>query len=134
MKTRVMMTGALFGLALLPATAPAAPLDGSVPVLCAISSVIECDRNRECERSTPEEESLPPFVRVDVGQRMLVSVDGARSSPIAAVQRENGRLMIQGMQNEHVWGAVIDEKTGQMSATIGEFDGSIVLQGSCIAP
>ena len=98
--------GALIGLAMLPATVPAAPMDGSAP----------------------------PFVRVNVPQRVLSSVDGARTSPITAVQRTNGYLMIQGMQNERVWGAVIEERTGQMTATVGEHDGAIVMSGMCIAP
>jgi hypothetical protein len=73
-------------------------------------------------------------VRIDVGKRLLSSVDGARTTPIVSVQRANGRLMVQGMQNERVWGAVINEQTGQMSATVGEDDGAIVMSGACIAP
>ena len=126
--------GALIGMAMLPGTAPAAPMDGSVPMLCALSSVVECSRKGECERSTAEDASVPPFVRINVPQRVLSTVDGARTSPIAAVQRANGHLMIQGMQNERVWGAVIEEQTGQMTATVGEHDGAIVMTGMCIAP
>ena len=42
--------------------------------------------------------------------------------------------MIRGMHNERVWGAVIEEQTGQMTATVGEHDGAIVMSGMCIAP
>ena len=128
------VVGALVGLAIMPAVALAAPLDGSTPFLCAPSSVVECSRKGECERTTPEEADIPLFVRVDVTQRVLSSVDGSRTSPIAATQRNNGRLMIQGMQNERVWGAAIDEQSGQMTATISEADGAIVITGTCIAP
>ncbi|HYB44478.1 MAG TPA: hypothetical protein VEL75_22070 [Candidatus Methylomirabilis sp.] len=130
----LLVSGTLIGLGLLPWTALAAPLDGSVPVLCAASSVVECTHKGECARSTADDASVPQFVRVDVGKRMLSSVDGARTSPISAVQRTNGRLMIQGMQNERVWGAVIEEQTGMMTATIGEDDGAIVISGTCIVP
>ena len=99
---------------MLPGTAPAAPMDGSAPMLCALS--------------------VPPFVRINVPQRILSSVDGARTSPITSVQRTNGYVMIQGMQNERVWGAVIDEESGRMSATAVEADGAFVLIGTCIAP
>ena len=99
---------------MLPGTAPAAPMDGSAPMLCALS--------------------VPPFVRINVPQRILSSVDGARTSPITSVQRTNGYLMIQGMQNERVWGAVIEEQTGQMTATVGEHDGATVMSAMCIAP
>jgi len=98
---------------MLPGTAPAA-MDGSAPMLCALS--------------------VPPFVRINVPQRILSSVDGARTSPITSVQRTNGYLMIRGMHNERVWGAVIEEQTGQMTATVGEHDGATVMSAMCIAP
>ena len=136
MRLRVMTAsiGVLATLGLLPAVLVAAPMDGSAPLLCALNSVVECSRQGDCERTTAEEAELPPFVRINVQQRLLSSVDGARTSPITTVQRANGRLMLQGMQNERVWGAVIDEASGQMSATVGEYDGAFVITGACIAP
>ena len=53
---------------------------------------------------------------------------------LAQTHRTSGRLMLQGMQNQRVWGAVINEQTGRMWATVGEDDGAIVLSGACIAP
>ena len=117
----------------LPA-ALAAPMDGSAPILCAVNAVFECTRGGGCERSSADEAEVPGFVRVNVPQKQLQSVDGSRTSPIAAVQRQDNRLMLQGMQNDRVWGAVINEQTGQMSATVGEDDGAIVISGTCIAP
>jgi hypothetical protein len=108
----IVVIGIWMSLGLLPLAVVAAPMDGSAPMLCALNAVME----------------------VNVQQRLLSSVDGARTSPITAVQRSNGRLMLQGMQNERVWGAVIDEETGRMSATVGENDGAFVISGACIAP
>ena len=124
---------ALAGMALVPWTAVAAPLDGSAPMLCAVHQVLDCEADN-CERTSAEEAQVPPFVRIDVQRRVLSSVDGARTSPITQTNRTNGRLMIQGMQNQRVWGAVINEQTGLMWATVGEDDGAIVLSGACIAP
>ena len=129
----LLATGAVLGMALLPVTAVAAPLDGSMPILCALNSLVECDGG-DCERSTAEETKVPPFVRIDVQKKVLTTVDGTRTSPIAQVQRTGGRIMLQGMQNLRIWGAVINEQTGQMSAVIGDDDGAIVISGACIAP
>jgi hypothetical protein len=131
---RLIAMGALVGLGVLPSVVRAAPLDGSAPMLCGLSSVFECTRKGECERSSAEDAGIPAFIRVNVPQRVLSSLDGGRTSPIVNVQRSNGRLMIQGMQNERVWGAVIDEESGRMSATAGEAEGAFVLVGNCIAP
>ena len=130
---RLIAIGILAGSAVLPSAVPAAPLDGSAPMLCALSSVVECGRKGDCERSS-EEAGIPAFIRVNVPQRLLSSLDGARTSPIVNVQRSNGQLMLQGMQHERVWGAVIDEESGRMSATAGEADGAFVLIGTCVVP
>jgi hypothetical protein len=42
--------------------------------------------------------------------------------------------MLQGMQNQRVWGAVINEQTGRMWATVGEDDEAIVPSGACLTP
>jgi hypothetical protein len=120
-------------MALAPWAAIAAPLDGSAPMLCAIHQVIDCEADN-CERTPREEAQVPPFIRIDVQRRVLSSVDGARTSPISQTNRTNGRLMLQGTQNQRVWGAVINEESGRMWATVGEGVGAIVLSGACIAP
>ena len=130
----VMSTTAVLVSALLALPASAAPLDGSQPLLCAVTAVDECSGGWGCERSTTDLVRVPPFVRVDVQRRLLLTVDGGRTSPIAAFQRTDGRLMLQGMQAERVWGLVVDESSGEMSATVAEADGAIVLSGTCIVP
>ena len=130
----VVAISVLVGFGMLPVVVLAAPMDGSAPMLCAVSSVAECSRLGDCERSTPEAAEVPPFVRVNVPQRVLSSIDGARTSPVTSVQRVNGRLMLQGTQNDRAWGIVINEESGRMSATVGEDDGAIVISGACIAP
>lgn len=120
--------------AVLPSPAPAAPLDGSVPMVCALVSVVECSRRGDCARSDPATADVPAFVRVDVTARRLSSMDGSRTSPIAAVMREGGRLVLQGMQNARAWGVAIDAGTGEMSATIAESDGAFVIGGACTVP
>ena len=129
----LLASGVLVGMAFAPWAAVAAPLDGSAPMLCAVHQVMDCEADN-CERTSAEEAQVPPFVRIDVPNRLLSSVDGARTSPIAQTNRTNGRLMLQGMQNQRVWGAVINEQTGRMWATVGEDDGAIILSGACTAP
>jgi len=129
----LLASGALVGMVLSPSPIIAAPLDGSTPILCAVNAVMDCEAG-SCERSSAEEAEVPPFIRIDLQRRLLSSVDGARTSPIGHTERSSGRLMLQGTQNERVWGAVINEQTGSMWATIGEDDGAIVISGACIAP
>lgn len=122
------------GPGLWPDTATASVLDGSVPMLCVLTAVMECSTRGECERRTAQDAHVPPFIRVNVPQLVLTSIDGRRTSPIATIQRADGRLMLQGAQNGRVWGAVIDQTTGQMSASVTEHDGAFVLTGACVVP
>jgi hypothetical protein len=131
---RVLALAAALAGVLPPSGAPAAPLDGAQPILCAVTAVMECSGANGCERSSADVAGVPPFVRVDAARRLLATVDGARTSPIGEVQRLDGHLMIQGMQEQRVWGLVIDETTGAMSATVAEAAGAIVLSGACVVP
>ena len=132
MHTRIAI-GALAALGLFPGVSAAA-LDGSVPMLCSIASVMECSPGGDCERQTAADAEVPPFIWVNVQQRLLRSPDGARTSPIGNMARADGQLMLQGIQNGRVWGAVIDERTGRLFATVGEADGGFVLTGACLVP
>ena len=111
--------------------AAAAPLDGSAPILCALSEVHSCSREGGCERAPLEPGDV--FWRVNVQQRVVGTLDGRRTSPIATVQREDGRLLLQGMQNARVWGLVLDEQTGQFWVTVTEWDGALAFTGTCAA-
>jgi hypothetical protein len=122
----------LVSLGLAPPGVPAASLDGSVPMLCALTEARDCVSQGACERNPlPQGDT---FWRVNVQQRVVSTLDGKRSSPIGNVQRDNGLLLAQGMQNARVWGLVLDEQTGQLSVTVADADGALVLSGSCIAP
>ncbi len=57
---RLIAIGILVGSAILPSAAPAAPLDGSAPMLCALSSVVECGRKGDCERAARTRRGSPP--------------------------------------------------------------------------
>lgn len=122
----------VLGLALAPPPASAAPLDGSVPILCAVTEVHDCVANGGCERNP----LLPvdTFWKVNLRERLVSNLDGRRTSPIGNVQRENGLLLLQGVQNARVWGFVVDEQTGALSVTITDADGALVASGACTAP
>lgn len=134
MRALVAAIGFAATVGLLDGGVAAAPLDGSTPILCAFTSIVECSPGGECQRSSAEDAEVPPFIRMNVLRKEMHTLDGKRTSPIAKVERVNGQLMIQGVQNARAWGAVIDEATGRIGATVSEVDGAIVLSGACVAP
>ena len=134
MRVLASISAIVFGLGLAAPPASAATLDGSVPMLCALTSIVECTHGGDCQRTSAQSAEVPSFIRVDIQKKMLSTVDGARTSPIANVNRADGQLMFQGMQNGRAWGAVIDEKTGWLGSTVSESDGAIVIAGVCTVP
>src|SRR5262245_65594855 len=121
-------------LAPLPARAQQ-PYNGSKPMLCAMSYVMECDDNGQCERQTPEAKSLPRFVRVDAAKRSLSAADGARSIEIKSVSSGAGRLVLQGGEGGRGWSAAIAEDTGLMAVAVVDHDATFSVFGACtVAP
>ena len=113
-----------------------AALDGSTPMLCAVSTVMECDAEGKCVRITPDvHPDFPSFLRVDVPQRTITAgrQDG-RKSEIKAVTRLDGRLILHGGENARGWAATVAEDTGRMTAGIVTDAFAFTLFGACTAP
>ena len=121
--------GALVG----PASAPAAgPFDGSVPLLCAVTDVMECGPAGDCQRRSVEAVNLPPFLVVDVSAQSIAAGDGSnRTAPIQRIERADGRVILQGGQEGRAWSAVVAADTGKLSAGVVDQQGAFVLFGAC---
>ncbi|MEN8167058.1 MAG: hypothetical protein ABFR65_06215 [Pseudomonadota bacterium] len=120
---------------MLPLPLPATGLDGSAQLLCATIDAIECDGlSGECYVGTAETVNLAQFVRIDLKEKKIEAVkQGGKSlsSTIMNHQRENGKLILQGIEDGRGWSLVIVEETGKMSATIAGDQVGFVVFGNC---
>jgi len=116
--------------------AAAGKYDGSVPMLCAITSMVECTADGKCERSAPEAgNNLPTFLRVDLKGGALTANDGSgRKTIIKNSIVVDGQLMLQGAENRKAWNMVIGSETGRWGGSVVEDDGSFAIFGSCTLP
>jgi len=105
--------------------------DASQPLVCALAEAAECDGAASCAEVAVGDIDLPSAVRVDFGAKRLVSEDGARSSPIGAVETLEEVVLLQGHQNGRGWTMVIDRASGHLSAAVADAEGSFALAGSC---
>jgi hypothetical protein len=119
----------------LPLPSMATDLDESKPLLCATIDAIECDgRTSECQVGTSETVNLPQFVRIHLKERKIEAVrqgGGDLSSTIMDQKREDGKLILQGMEGGRGWSLVIVEETGKMSAAIAGDHAGFVVFGNC---
>jgi len=126
----------LAGLIVAGAAGPAmaANYDGSKPLICAVSTIMECDAG-QCDRYAPPDTpaGAPAFFKIDVPGK-VVTASAGRKSPLITNMHINGRLVIQGGENGRGWSATIDEDTGVMSAAVVDEDHTFSLFGACTTP
>ena len=120
---------------LLPFPLAATSLDGSKPLLCATIDAIECaGLSAECHVGTAETVNLAQFLRIDLQGKKIEAVrQGGESvsSTIVNHKRENGKMILQGIESGRGWSLVIVEETGKMSATIAGDQVAFVVFGNC---
>jgi hypothetical protein len=125
----------IVSLGLAPYSLRAATYDGSAPLLCALTEVIECEVAHACQRTTAAHVHLPPFIKVNLTEKTLVGADhDAQEAAVESVQHANGRLVMQGGKEGRGWSLVILGETGQMSAVVADGDGAFVIFGACTSP
>jgi len=133
-----MKTPKVIGLALLaigvwvgPRAAAAASYDGSVPILCAPATIMECGSDGACQRSTLETANIPPFVKVDLRTMQISTMDGKRTSPIKHLDRLDGKIILHGGEGGRGWSVVISEANGKMSGAVSAEAHGFLIFGSC---
>ena len=86
-----------------PEGAAASKYDGSVPLVCVPLAVTECGVEGECQKGTPQSVNLPQFFSVDFKTMTIRAVEQNRESAIKAVDRVNGKMILQGVQGQLGW-------------------------------
>jgi hypothetical protein len=125
----------IIGISLTPYPLMAATHEGSAPLLCALMEVMECEATSDCQRTTAEHVHLPPFIKVNFGEKTLVGADNDdNKAAVESIQNTNGRLVMQGGKEGRGWSLVILQDTGQMSAVVADGDGAFVIFGACTSP
>src|SRR5262245_27340801 len=128
------VTSVVFAVAL-PALAQA-PFDGSVPLKCAIQSVMSCNSPAGCVSGTAQTVLLPPVITVDVGKRLISGAATGRTAKITSADQGAGKLMIAGQDLQtlgNMWGVVIEQKSGAMSGAMLSHGGGFLMFGACTA-
>ena len=127
----LLVLGATVGLGC-AAIASAAGFDGSKELLCAPTDLAQCDETARCERVSPSEVDLPPFLRVDFAKKRLTDLaDPPRETPIETVRQFEGSTILQGAQNGRAWSLVIDQATGRLTGSVADGEGAFAVFGAC---
>ncbi len=121
----------VLGLCLIPLSVAAGGIDGSKPLLCAVTEAVECGFDGTCQRGTAESINVPQFIEVDLAKSELREHEGSRTTKIRDHQRAEGRLVLQGVEQDRAWSVFISEETGKMSVTATGSEAGFVVFGAC---
>jgi hypothetical protein len=117
------------------AAARADNLAGSDRFICSTSRASACCDDGECASGSATELNIPQFIEVDMAAKRVSSTKASgnyRSSSVANAKRENGLILLQGMENGRAFSILINEKTGDLSAAVaGTYGCGVTAFGSC---
>ena len=123
-------------------TAFAGDFDGSRPVLCATTDIMECLPGGICQRVTHDAVNAPRFIKINFKDKTINVPEAGEKRPNTLIERMehvDGKLILQGAEEgiEGVrdglgWSLSISEDSGDIVLTGSGDEVGFVLFGSCI--
>ncbi len=114
--------------------ATAEDLTGADRILCAGVQATYCDTSGACEVGMPWQWNMPEFVEIDFEAKIVSTtraVERFRQTPIRTLERGNGEIYLQGVENARAFSFVIDEASGVASIAIAADGMTISVFGAC---
>ena len=133
MKRLVIASVSVVGFVLL-GPARADDLTDAVRFICSSGSVAVCCEGGACATGTPDELDIPQFIEVDMVQKRVNTTKASqlnRTSPIDNLKRVDGKIVLQGIENQRAYSFLIDEKTGSVSVAVAHDGCTVTAFGSC---
>lgn len=117
-----------------PPEAVAGDYDGSKPVICAVIETHECGPNEDCLKGSAESIKVAQFFKVNFKEKLITSIGvggEVQTSPIQRMERADGIIILQGVQNGRAWSAAISEANGKFVLTASGDQEAFVVFGAC---
>jgi len=134
MKNRIMFSLLVAGVLLAPIPAAADDVTGVELMICSSMQATVCTLDGECEIGTPWLWGIPEFVEIDL-EKKEVRTTGAsgsnRSTPIKHVDRNDGLLVLQGVENGRAFSFAITEEYGAMAVAVARDGVTVSVFGAC---
>lgn len=109
-------------------------LRGADRFLCSTLQATACGAEIECVSLPPPELNIPQFVQVDMPGKKLATTPASgenRTTPLQTVQREEGRIILQGHEAGRAFSLVIEEATGRASFASAADSRGVVVFAAC---
>ena len=119
---------------LLTSVTAAEDVTGVDKIVCAAGQAQVCLETGECYAATPFELSVPDFVVIDVGEKLISTTKASaedRSTAFGNVDRADGLIYLQGIEGGRAFSFVIHEATGRMTAAVSRDGLTVTVFGAC---
>jgi hypothetical protein len=117
-----------------PASASADDLTGQQTFLCSAAQAAVCTDYGDCETAAPWDLNIPQFIEVNLKDKTLSTTKASgenRSTPIRTLVREDGQIVLQGVEAGRAFSLVIIEKTGDLSVAVAREGKAVAVFGEC---
>ncbi len=115
-------------------TAVAENLDGVDKMICSAGQAQICLETDDCYGATPWELAVPDFVIINTKSRTISTTKASglnRSTKFSTVEKSEGLIYLQGIDNGRAFSFVIDEATGRMTVAVSRDGLSVTVFGAC---
>ncbi|HWM28555.1 MAG TPA: hypothetical protein VNQ14_08860 [Woeseiaceae bacterium] len=119
---------------LLTMSAAADDVTDSETLLCSASRIVACYEEGDCAELIAEEIGVPQFVVIDTkgGKVSTTKASGEnRSTPIGKVNRADGLMFFQGIEQSRAFSFVVHEQSGHLTVAVSRDGLSVSVFGSC---
>lgn len=116
------------------APARADDVTGKDPILCAVVEVNFCTTVDSCEQGPPWYWNVPDFLEIDFGGKEIRTTAASgqnRRTPIRSLTREEGGIVLQGLENGRAFSLFVTEKTGELTFSVAAPGQGGVAFGTC---
>jgi hypothetical protein len=121
-------------LMLTPAASLADDLTGAGRILCTAVQATVCTPDGGCTMGSPWDYNVPQFIEIDFTQKTLSTTRASgqnRSTPFKNLEREDGKIFLQGVEKGRAFSFVIEETSGDASVAVAREGLTVSVFGAC---
>ena len=120
--------------ALAPGAARAEDLRGADRFICASMIAVMCGEEGVCVEGRGKELNVPEFIEIDLQRKQMSTTEVSgedRSTPITTLKREEGEIVLQGLEQGRAFSFVLSEESGRAAVAIAIDGATVSVFGVC---
>jgi hypothetical protein len=109
-------------------------LTGAKSLLCSSIEVSACETSYGCDSGPASEWRVPSFLEVDLATKKVKTTAASgenRSTTATVLERADGRIILQGIENGRAFSIMIRESDGALTAAVAREELTVSVFGVC---